>query len=306
MKIVFNMLGKGCGLGNNGGSRTLIKCAETLLELKQDVVIQAELNEYTWHKPKVKIVIGGNIPKCDVVIASGYGSVESTVKAPAKLKYYYLRGFEIWRATEDELFESYRKLDCLVNSEWLRNFIEANGIKTQLVYPGLDLDLFFPLGIARKPMVGGLFSNRHKTKRHNDIIEIASMLNIPCQMLNKHIVSPSDSVLNKWYNTLKVWIAPTELEGLHNPPMEAGLTGCPLVCTDHYRSGMQDYVINEETALVYPARNLYAASECVKRLIMDDSLRNKIGMNLRNLLIEKIGTREKNMKKLLEIFKSRL
>jgi hypothetical protein len=68
---------------------------------------------------------------------------------------------------------------------------------------------------------------------------------------------------------------------------------------------MSDYAIPDETALVYPARDLDAASECVQRLMKDDGLRRKLVSNMRELLKSKIGTREDNMRQLRLVLKGK-
>ena len=46
MKIVFNAIR--CGLGNNGGTRTIVKSAKVLRLLGVDAYILAKANQYTW------------------------------------------------------------------------------------------------------------------------------------------------------------------------------------------------------------------------------------------------------------------
>ena len=122
-------------------------------------------------------------------------------------------------------------------------------------------------------------------------------------MLNHNIKNPTPEQQNDWYNNIKVWYSPSELEGLHNPPIEAGLAGCALLCSDHKMSGTQDYAINGETALVYPAGNLKVAAKYLGKLMSDDGLRKQLNLSLVSLLNTKIGTRENNMKKLIETIK---
>lgn len=296
MKIVFNLYK--VGMGNNGGTRTLIKSAEALSKLGHDVIMYSNYtNKYTWHKPEgIKIVIGGNIPSSDICIATGYGSVKSTINSKSDKKAYYVRGFETWITSKSNLISSYKKLHCIVNSEWLLRFMKKNKVKSDLVYPGLDFDLYYDLNTARNG-VGSLFHNRHKTKRHIDAISVSKHV----KMLNKDIHNASPSDLNLWYNSLKVWFAPTELEGLHNPPMEASLCGCALVCTDHPRCGMQDYAIHGETALVYPARNISIAKKYVSELLTDEKLRLNLVSNMRKILVNKVGNRIDNMKYMIEV-----
>lgn len=301
MKIIFNL--HQVGLGNNGGSRTLIRCAETLAELGHEIVLSSNHpSRYTWHKisHKVKIEKNKMPPRGDVIIATGYHSVPSTIKSPIKHKFYYIRGFEVWQASEERLIESYRSLPCLVNSEWLLRYMLSKQIDARLLYPGID-DYFFDEQKNRPHDIGGLYHERHKTKNWQDVQQIAKKLSRKVALLNKDLVDASPKQAREFYNSIKVWIASTELEGLHNPPIESSLCGCALVCSDTERGGMSDYAIHEETSLVYPHKDIALASECVDKLLKDHELRINLISNMQNLLKTKIGTRKDNMKKLVKI-----
>ena len=304
MRIVFNL--HNVGLGNNGGSRTIIKSAESLADLGQEVILYSNIkNQYKWEKIKsnVNFVRSKSIPKGDVIIATGFRSVRSTVASRFKKKFYFIRGFEIWAAKKYELLRSYKSLRCIVNSGWLKTFLKRNGVKCNLVYNGLDFNDFYNTKQSRFNDLGGLYSKRHKTKNHAFIEGCSYKSGIPLVLLNKNMKSPNPKQLNEWYNTIKVWISPSELEGLHNPPMEASLSGCGLVATDHPRSGTSDYAIPNETALVYEHGNRKDAVRCIRKLIEDDSLRENLNNNMLELLNNKIGTRDKNMANFLEILK---
>lgn len=303
MKIIFNLTR--VGLGNNGGSRTIVKSAETLSSLGHEVILFSDINnKYTWEKIKkdVKFMKGRNIPKGDVVIATGYNSVKSTLRCSIKKKFYYIRGYELWRASKSDLIKSYKSLNCIVNSSWLQKFLKSYGIKAYLVYQGIDFEDFYDKKCERNISLGGLFSSRHKTKRHKDIIKIAEREKLSLSLLNKDVKSANSDVLNNWYNTIDIWMAPTELEGLHNPPMEASLCGCGLVCTDHPMSGMSDYAIHNETALVYSSRNIDKAVSCINELLHNKFVKEELNRNMVKLLKEKIGSRKINMEKMVEVF----
>ena len=294
MNICFNVYA--VGLANNGGSRTLIRCAETLNSLGHYAFFHSGKSRYTWHKHAVQLVAGKDHPKCDVTIATGYNSWKTVAAYRSALQCYYVRGLELWKTQESNLIKSFTAIpNIFVNSVWLQTYMRDNGISAHLQYPGLDTDLFFVNQDTGRAGVGSLMHNKHKTKRSKDALDIASRLDEKMLFLNKDIKSPNPSALNKWYNGLKVWFAPTELEGLHNPPIEASLAGCALVCTDHPRSGMQDYAIHEQTALVYPSRNLDKAVEYVNRLLSDDKLRKELNSNMLKLLSDKFGSRASQM-----------
>ena len=301
MKIVFNL--QKVGLGNNGGTKTLIRCAETLQELGHEVYISSGTNSYNYHKITVPII--KILPSCDVLIASGFHSVKSTLQSKAKAKFYYIRGFEAWQAPEQKLLESYRSLNCIVNSEWLQRCLRGYGIESNLIYPGLDFDQFYVTNDQRENILGGLYSSRHKTKRHEDVIEIGERLHLQTLLLNRDNNKVDYESLRDFYNKIKIWVSPTELEGLHNCPMEAALCGCPLVCTDHERSGMQDYATTD-TAEIYPARNLDVAISLINKLLYDEEYRKQQNKNMIELLHNKIGTRQENMRKMVNLFEKNL
>jgi hypothetical protein len=152
----------------------------------------------------------------------------------------------------------------------------------------------------RQNVMGALYSTYHKTKRHEDAIHVSKASGYPLLMLNKDIVNPSEEKLNQWYNGIKVWFSPSELEGLHNCPMEASLASCGLVCSDTERGGTRDYAIHEKTCLVYPHGKLSVASKYIKMLMIDDGLRIKLNEEMVKLLKSKIGTRKENMLKFME------
>ena len=299
MRIVFNLMD--VGLGNNGGSKTLIRCAETIADLDNDVIISSQANHYTWHKIRVPVV--KYLPKTDIIVATGYGSVKSTIESKAAKKFYYIRGFETWRTSKSNLLASYKALKCIVNSEWLQKYLNEHNIPSELVYPGLDFDIYPLKSASRKNIIGGIFHKKHKTKRHEDVIAVSSKLGAKCVLLNRDVRNPTPNELADFYNTIKVWISPSELEGLHNCPMEASLCGCGLVVTDHPRGGIGDYCIHEKTCLKYISRDLDQAAKYTRRLLEDDAERHELQNNMSHLLHSKIGTRKDNMRRLLELLK---
>ncbi len=303
MKIIFNL--HNVGLGNNGGSRTLLLCAENLALYGDEVVMFSNhKSKYSWHKPKgIHFAYGNTQPKCDVAIATGYKSVSHVRKSNADRKYYYIRGHELWQQKHEKLVKSYKSLKCIVNSEWLQKLLAENGVDSDIIYPGLDFEWFYSEKRNRSGF-GALYHNRHKTKRHGDAVQVAVQTGWPLQMLNKHIKNASPKDTRRFYNKFLAWFAPTELEGLHNPPMEAALCGCALVCTDHPCGGMLDYARHNETALVYPARNLKVAANYLDRIMHDDALRMKLVKNMNMVLRQKIGDRITNMHKLREGLKT--
>lgn len=302
MKITFNLLGT--GLGNNGGSKTLIRSAEVLQDLGQDVTICCSKNSCTWWH--VKVPIAKKLKPCDVLIATGYGSISHTVRyKDARLKLWYVRAHENWVTNDKNLMRAYRQLRCIGNSQWIVKWLGKNNIKCELVYPGMDFECYHNSENSRPNIFGGLH-HRHSRKRPQDCLKVEKISGYPIKMLNRDFSGGDFTQLSNFYNQLKVWMSPSENEGIQNVPMEAALCGCGLVLTDHFMGGTVDYAVNEETCLIYPARDLQAASTCVTRLMKDEPLRQKISNNAAEAIRHKIGNRKQNMEKFVDFLERTL
>lgn len=298
MRILFDATDS--GFGNNGGSRSVIKSAEVLATFGHEVVLLG-LNKYTWHKPMGISFVNIINDKFDVAIACSAKSVKHTLDVDAKKKFYSIRGYEIWNHSPEELLKIYKSIPCIVNSSWLYEMLRSHNIDSHLIYAGLDFDKFYDKNQLRDSF-GAIYHEKHKTKNHLFSMALSIKTKRKLRLLNKDIVNPTEKQLNHWYNKLLIWFSPTELEGFHNPPSEAGLAGCTLLCSNHPKNGMNDYTIDQETALIYEFGNMKMACDLLNQLFDDYQLRERLNKNLINLLKTKIGDRITNMRKLEELF----
>jgi hypothetical protein len=192
MRIAFNLLD--CGLGNNGGSQTIIRMAYQLFLLGHDVnILINQPNRFTWFDiPKDLIFeIKDEIPQYDIMIATGCSTVKSILaynKLPMDKKFYWIRAIETWAMPLYELIVGYGSgLHLIVNSEWQRRFIYSKtGIIADIVYSGLPLteirDNLFGISklksffdFSGKLIIGALASKKDR-KRFKDIIDICTKL----------------------------------------------------------------------------------------------------------------------------------
>jgi glycosyltransferase involved in cell wall biosynthesis len=329
MRIIFDL--RKTGLGNNGGSATLIKSANTLVDMGHDIYfIDSMKNQHTWTPLKAEhIRIGVNdnkrIPDADFIIATGYKSVGPTVTAPGRCghKAQWLRAWEFWRMTDDQIIKRVLKAPTLklVNSICLRDKLKSHGFESHIIRPGYDLKEIYPKhtrGKKGKIIIGGLYREgiHGKRKRTSWLFETARFMktryrdvefwlfgsekNIKRNIVDNYLRSPSAEQKNNFYNNIDIWMAPTMSEGLHLPPAEAMMTECPAVATKAKLSGVQDYIIDGETGLISDNNlksfisevdNLYNQSECRKRL----------GKKGREKILE-IGDRKKNMQSMIDLF----
>jgi hypothetical protein len=330
MKILFNVINS--GLGNNGGSLTIIKSANTLTELGHNVtIIDNSSNKHTWTPLKAKHQIIDFIldvdSNSDCIIATSFTTVKSTLKISnyTGIKpFHWIRGWELWNMSENEIIKNVLNVPTikLVNSLNLKKKLKKYNINSYLVRPGYDIGDLYPSSLRHSEkeytILGGLYhGGKHRHNKRTDWILNSSKIlkdkygkkiklymfgadkNPNNPIIDKYISNPDIIEKNNFYNEIDIWLAPTKLEGLHMPPAEAMLTCCPVIGTNTELNGMNDYLIHEKTGIVTDD-NLESFINGIELLIKDPMLRRIYG-NEGHSEIYSIGNREKNMKKLIEI-----
>lgn len=313
MKIVFNCLNS--GLANNGGSRTVIRCAQTIEKLGYKCDIAATSDNFNWfeHKPPVPYIPWD----ADVVVATACTTVASTLASNIKKKAWYIRGHESWMWDEDVLAKLYNnELFKITNSNGLKRKIESLGGSTVVIPQGIDFDWWNDeeLQLINKMRIGCLYQKK-KTKRWKDFVKLAELLGHDGYeyvgfgdtmrddgFLTSFLCEPTVAELRNLYSTCHVWFAPTELEGLHNVPMEAALSGALIVCSDSPMNGMMyDYAFDGQTAIVYPQRDIEYAADAIERC---DWAMEYMVPNMQSFIRTQIGSREYNMQKFVGILEN--
>ncbi|MFW9871695.1 MAG: glycosyltransferase family 4 protein [Candidatus Thorarchaeota archaeon] len=329
MRIIFDL--RKVGLGNNGGSLTLVKSGNTLVNMGHDVFfIDSGRNQHTWTGLKARHMIVKNvdqIPDAQMIIATGYKSVAPTLNAPSRcgIKAHWIRGWETWQMPEKEIVKKILKVPTLklVNSFCLQSKLKKYNVDSTIIRPGYDLDEIYPLSRteARKncgyTVVGGLYTEgKHiSIKRTKWIFDVAENLkkrykNILLFMfgapkrntipgVDVYFNNPTKEDKLRFYNQIDFWLAPASQEGLHMPPAEAMMTGCPVVATNAEMSGTQDYMVDEVTGLI-SKNNFKDFLKCSSMLCSDQNLRKKLGREARKK-IEELGDRKQNMQKLIDL-----
>jgi glycosyltransferase involved in cell wall biosynthesis len=327
MKIIFDL--RKVGLGNNGGSSTLVKSGNMLVDMGHEVFFIDNMNnQHSWTPLKaehIRINRESQIPDADVIIATGYKSVGPTAKAPRRcgVKFHWIRAWEHWQMSETRIVKHIlaAPLQKIVNSVCLQNKLKQYDVNSQIIRPGYDFGQIFPKYIreGRKDIIiGGLYREgihgqrkrtpwlfetawKLKTKHKNLKFWLFGSEKSPKRILCDHYErSPSIGLKNEFYNNVNIWMAPSMSEGLHLPPAEAMMTECPVVATDAELSGTQDYMVHGSTGLV-AHNNLPAFINAVDVLIKDKKLRREMGINA-SQKITTLGGRQKNMQKMISLF----
>lgn len=325
MKIIFDL--RSVGLGNNGGSSTLVKSANTLVKMGHTVFFVDHMkNQHTWTplKAKHKIVKRDQekLPTADIIVATGYKSVNHTLRAPKRcgIKAHWIRGWETWQMNEKAIVNQILKAPTVkfVNGLCLQDRLNDYGFDSHLVRPGYDFDVLYPTDarLERDKFVIGALHTTGKhvgIKRYGWILEIAKYMkkkytNVELWMMgtagapkqaDKYYRQPKPDKKNEFYNGVDLWLSPSKQEGLHMPPAEAMMTGCPVVGTDAPLSGTKDYLINEYSGLV-SKDDYHDFRYCVEKLYKNRVLRYSYGHNALQA-VRDIGTREENMQNFVEI-----
>lgn len=328
MRILFDL--RNVGLGNQGGSSTLVKSGNTLVKMGHEVIfIDSGKNQHTWTKLLADHQIikrQSQVPNADFIIATGYKSVSETCLAPktAGIKCHWVRGFETWQGSEQWIVDKILKAPTtkLVNGICLQKKLRTFGFDSYLIRPGYDFDNLKPLNLREERnyvILGGLnVQGKHlMTKRTNWILETSNALKkkygkqiklwmfgmdkLPTTaVVDYYVKNPPIKDKNILYNNVDIWLSTSMLEGLHNPPAEAMMTECPVVGTNAKMSGTEDYLIHNETGIV-SNNDLTSFIKEVEFLAQNKDVRNKLGKNARKKILE-IGNRETNMQKLVDLF----
>ena len=320
MKILFNAIG--CGIGNNGGSLTIVNSANALVDLGHDVyIIDAGANQHTWTKLKckhLKVSDINKIPKADVAITTGFNTCKRTLQFPAKIKVMWLRGWETWKISEENIINNLLPLPLIkvVNGIGLQEKLKQHGHESYLIRPGHTFEDFSLKNIKKNNIVlGGLYHSKHSTKRHewcintyvtlkkkypNLKLHMFGVTNTSNPNIDKYLQNPSKEEKNNFYNRVDIWLSPSILEGLHITPAEAMLCETPVITTNTLLAGTKDYVINGETGLI-SKNNIKSFINQTEVLIKNKELRIEMGIKARKKIIE-LGSRHDNMKLMVELF----
>lgn len=315
--------GSSTGFSNNGGTLTNFRSADTLAALGHEVYCLAETNNFNWFKLKKARFVTTRPPKADVTIATGWRSAINVMKEGKGKRLWWVRGWEIWScapAKWESLLKEFPNI--IVNSNGLKKRVNIKtGRDCKVIFPGVDNDLFYPeplINSAYPFTVGALYNKSKATKQmaltksiikrlhkksiKTRLIGASAPKNIPW---SKYIVNPTLEKKRRFFNKCSVWLSVSISEGMHMPPIEAGLCGCALVCTAALYGGTSDYAINGDTAIVLGGdahcKNPNKYVKVIEMLKENHELTKSLGNNLRNTLLNKIGNREENMKKLIKI-----
>jgi len=334
MKIIFNSMN--CGLGNNGGSQTIVKSANTLIDLGHDVsIIDTGKNKHTWNELKANHIILKHIndcPSCDIIIGTGIKTLHKTsICKTAKKKFHWIRGWETWQVSPKQMLNMFytnqNEVNLVTNGAGIQKILRKNNVKSKIQLAGLDIPKIKYVSTKKADntlTIGGLINTKHKTKQSEYLYHIFSYLSI---ILNSsiqvrlmtfgaegvkrkvfnnhfHISHPDNEKKNNIYDNVDFWISSSINEGFHIPPAEFMLRNNGVVVgVDHPLNGTKHYLKNKETG--YTCENNWKQ---IADLIIN-KMNNNIELDMLSnsayyKITDDIGSREKNMKKFVKLMET--
>lgn len=209
----------------------------------------------------------------------------------------------------------------IVNTEWRTSFTQTRDIFEQyaekiLSIPnGVDVDLFHP-AVKKVNNSSILFvsvlDEHHRFKGFNYLLK--AMVDIKKEIPTIKLIVVGDGQLLKeykemateldlndsvefhgkknqqelvtYYQNTNAFVLPSiEIEGMPLVLLEAMSSGLPVVTTNV--TGMASEIATYKAGLVIPPRDPKKLSDAITQLLKDDNLKEKMGINARNLAVEK-------------------
>jgi glycosyltransferase involved in cell wall biosynthesis len=206
-----------------------------------------------------------------------------------------------------------------------REIIEVDGFppaRTATIYNGVDTVRFAPrcgtaararLGFSSEHFVLGIVANFHAYKRHIDVVHAAAQLRTrypqcrfvlvgedrngvlnqvreEIQRLNLQsdcVLIPGTPAPEDLFAAMDVYVCTSQTEGFSNVLLEAMASGKPVVATDV--GGNRDAVVEGETGFLVPAQAPARVAEAAERLLLDPSLRARMGSRGRARVLERFS-----------------
>ena len=287
------------GTGISGGIAVILEHANRLQEMGYDVVLfsQDKKTNISWFPNKVQIVaLEDKYLKddIDVLIATGWTTVEVSKSIQAKRKIYFVQSDER-RFTEDkntkQIIEDTYKInyEFITEAKWIKEWLSNEFNKQAFYVPnGLNTE-FFNKTIQKKSNKVRVLLEGPLTIPFKGVSDAyQAVKNLDCEIW---IVSSDGDVPKSWrcnkffkavpiekmkdiYSSCDILLKMSRVEGFFGPPMEAMACGCAVVvakCT-----GYDEYIEHNKNALVVEMSDVQGATAAVKSLIYDKILREKL------------------------------
>lgn len=236
----------------------------------------------------------------DVIIYNDLNRVDYKLveKANATLKAFYVlelfekellkkMNFRIYHPKNERMLILKKSLRSpylkLSNATWEKEWLQENmGIDSELVRGGVNLQMFHPISIDKKPgeiriLCSGDSRKRKGTETILKAFDIARKEEPKLVLDVYHGKGIAQEKMAEKYCSADIFVEASWHAGWNNPVVEAMACKVPVVCTDI--GGVRDFAFHEQTALLVPPKNPEVMASAILRLLMDEELRKTLREN---------------------------
>ncbi len=206
--------------------------------------------------------------------------------------------YEIWMSADPllkkRMANAFHKPDIMVTTSHAvsRMLTACNRSINTSINCGYDShNYILKMPIENRDLTIGIILRDHPTKRVSDAIAALNIIkekydvNIIAvgQHLNstpawiKRTDAKKDDDMSRFYNSLRIFLLPSEFEGWGLPAIEAMACGAAVVSTKN--GGVEDFLVNEKNSLLCTPRKIDEMVAAIERLISDDHLRVSLAKN---------------------------
>lgn len=272
-----------------GGIRRIIEISNRLVDRGHQVTVLLPDWVYKgrqfggWLEQKFDIkpiTYGYDCIPFDIVIFNEETQYMEAKRVRGKQRFYYALHWAVLHKDFNVLRECYNGgFRLIANSNWTADaMLLETGVRPPVVNGAVNTKLFHP-PVAPVPQTCDIlnYGATRAWKGKAIAIEIAKRLEpITIRFMGDDSGVPQNE-LHKVYASAGCYLSTSWYEGWNWTGIEAMACGTPLVISDD--GGSRDYAIHEHNALVFPAYDIDAACDNVRRVLTDPDLRLKLVKN---------------------------
>ncbi len=249
--------------------------------------------------PRVRFLLsdGKTFPESDVALLTAWQTAELVplLRGRVAKTVHLVYDYEFWNSADEcgraRMSVAFARPDVTIaGSSAVRRMLEDAGRAVAATIPcGIDHRTFFVTrSVADRDPVAGFLARASPLKRHVDAVEALERVrharpirvravaggSIELPTWIERVTAPTDALMREFYNSLSVFLLPSEYEGWGLPAAEAMACGAAVVSTRN--GGVEDFAIDGKNAWLVPARNSGAIATACARVLDDDTSRLRI------------------------------
>jgi glycosyltransferase involved in cell wall biosynthesis len=288
----------------SGGVAVVFQHANRLRKKGHDVVVATcdSIPLADWFPGQsVPLLTADRLPEeLDILVATSWSTAFAVTRLKARHKCYFVqsdetrfhdRGNDFFHITHLTYLMNYH---YLTEAKWIQKWLLDNFDKKAALIPnGLDEDIFHrveplsPKGNRFRILLEGSIGLPYKGMK--EAFEVVSDMDVevwcvssfgkphPGWKCDRFFEKIPIERMREIYSSCDILLKLSRVEGFFGPPME--MMACGGVCVVGKVTGHDEYVVDEENALVVDPFDIAQARAAVTRLMDDEALRERLQRN---------------------------